>query len=961
MVTTKSILDEPIKEINVPVMKPSRSVTKAVASLKSLAKKSVASVKKTINKFANWILSLPNEPIKRGINEREAPMRGFLKTYRINGEKGQDQETYINRIKPKVINFLSGRRKPFQVKFIFTCRFQKGVSDEEMEYNYGYFHTNIERIMEETDLGKIYDIMTAMCLEKISQFQNKGSGWQFEEVESFDMHVDPFKPLGGSSYFPLPKKLAAKKAIINVKNEKGNECFKWAVTSAVYPREKNGERLNGEMRSNSERIDWTGIDFPTPLKQIKRFEKLNPYPINVYGWRGGNVYPLRISEHENGRDIDLLLLTNGKNNHYCWIKKMSALVTSQINKHEKKRYFCKYCCNSFPTEKSLQKHLEYCLKRKAVRVEMPEKGTMLSFKNYHKKMRVPFVVYADFEAFTESISTCSPNDASSYTKQYQRHKPCSFSFYIKCFDDELFQPELKWYTTEGRDENIGKIFVENLESDIVKIYQRCKFKKNMRITRKEEGDFKRALNIICHICENLLHDDKVRDHCHLTGRYRGAAHNQCNLNYRIPKFYPVIFHNISGYDTHMFIKDLAETEGEINCIAKTEEDYISFTKTIIADVFKKGGEEIKVKRNIRFLDSFRFMPSSLAELASNLTQHCNLSMFFRGRELELVKKKGVYPYDYMDSFKRLSETSLPSIDHLYSKLNDTSISMDDYTHAQRVWGEFGMNSMRDYHDLYQKTDVLLLADVFEEFRKVCLDNYQLDPAWYYTSPGLAWDACQRMTRVELELLHDQDMLLMVEEGIRGGVSMISTRYGKANNKYMQEYDPSLPSKHIIYLDANNLYGWAMSRKLPTHGFKWMSKDSLAHWENMSCILEVDLEYPHDLHDLHNDYPLAPERLEVNGVTKLIPNFYDKKKYVMHYEALKLYVNYGLKITKIHRGITFKESAWLKDYIDMNTRLRTNSKNNFESNFFKLMNNSVFGKTIENIRKRTNIKLATTEK
>ena len=202
---------------------------------------------------------------------------------------------------------------------------------------------------------------------------------------------------------------------------------------------------------------------------------------------------------------------------------------------------------------------------------------------------------------------------------------------------------------------------------------------------------------------------------------------------------------------------------------------------------------------------------------------------------------------------------------------------------------------------------------------------------------------------------------MVEKGIRGGVSMISTRYGKASNKYMQEYDPLLISKYIIYLDANNLYGWAMSRKLPTHGFKWMKQDDLDHWENMPCILEVNLEYPHCLHDLHNDYPLAPERLEMNGVTKLIPNFNNKERYVVHYEALKLYVKYGLKITKIHRGITFQESAWLKDYIDMNTRLRMKSKNNFESNFFKLMNNSVFGKTIENIRKRTDIKLVTTER
>ena len=315
----------------------------------------------------------------------------------------------------------------------------------------------------------------------------------------------------------------------------------------------------------------------------------------------------------------------------------------------------------------------------------------------------------------------------------------------------------------------------------------------------------------------------------------------------------------------------------------------------------------------------------------------------------------------MNSFERLTETSLPPQDDFYSKLNDAGISKEDYEHAQQVWEVFGMKTMRDYHNLYQKTDVLLLADVFEEFRNVCQKHYELDPAWYYTAPGLAWDACLKLSRVELELFHDQDMLLMVEEGIRGGVSMISTRYGKANNKYMKEYDPSLPMKHIIYLDANNLYGWAMSKPLPTHGFKWMKQEQLDNWENMPCILEVDLEYPHNLHDLHNDYPLAPDHLEMNGVEKLIPNFYDKKNYVVHYESLKLYEEYGLVIKKIHRGITFEESAWMKDYIDMNTQLRMKSKNVFESNFFKLMNNSVFGKTIENIRKRTDIKLATTQK
>ena len=204
---------------------------------------------------------------------------------------------------------------------------------------------------------------------------------------------------------------------------------------------------------------------------------------------------------------------------------------------------------------------------------------------------------------------------------------------------------------------------------------------------------------------------------------------------------------------------------------------------------------------------------------------------------------------------------------------------------------------------------------------------------------------------------------MVKHGTRGGVSTISHRYAQANNKYMPSFDASKPSSFIAYLDANNLYGWAMSKNLPTHGFKWMSNDELNDWRTTPSILEVDLEYPKELHDLHNDYCLAPESIKPEGsdVAKLIPNLNDKKKYVVHYENLKQYESLGLKITKIHRGIKFEESAWLKKYIDLNTDLRTKATNDFEKDFFKLMNNSVFGKTCESIENHVDIKLVSSEK
>ena len=212
-----------------------------------------------------------------------------------------------------------------------------------------------------------------------------------------------------------------------------------------------------------------------------------------------------------------------------------------------------------------------------------------------------------------------------------------------------------------------------------------------------------------------------------------------------------------------------------------------------------------------------------------------------------------------------------------------------------------------------------MADVFENFRNICIKNYKLDPAHYYTAPGLAWDAALKITDVKLELLSDPDMLLMVEKGIRGGVSMISTRYGKANNKYMGDrFVASELSKYIAYLDANNLHSWAMSKPLPTHGFKWIKVSELETWELHSYILEVDLEYPRSLHDLHNDYPLAPEHIRVNKIDKLIPNLWDKNNYVIHYENLKHYLSSGLKSTHVHRGIKFYESQWLKKYIALNT-------------------------------------------
>ena len=639
------------------------------------------------------------------------------------------------------------------------------------------------------------------------------------------------------------------------------------------------------------------------------------------------------------------------------------------------------------------------------------KPIYLKFINFYKKMKVPFVVYGDFECCGESIDTCSPDKSKSFTNKYANHKPTGFCYIIKFFD-ENYEPVIRRYTAKSPDEDVGKIFMVELEKDIREICEKIKPNKKMNwMTQREKYEHEKAK--ICHICEEeLLEKDKVKDHCHYTGKYRGAAHSDCNLNYKNKKFIPIIFHNLSGYDSHLFIKNIGLTKGKVDCIPNNEEKYISFTKQIVLGKYiNKKGEEKEDKLDIRFIDSFKFMSTSIDKLVANLTkcgkceackpgdctkryikdgkiiqykgigrcEKCKNCLLVESRclspsddrleetkkvfgdKMYLMLRKGVFPYDYFDSLDKLNETQLPPIEEFYSKLNGKQISKDDYEYAKKVWKTFNMKTMREYHDLYLLSDALFLMDVFENFRDTCMKNYGLDPAHYYTLPGFAWDAALKYTKVKLELLTDNNMLLMFEKGVRGGVSQISKRFAKANNPYLEEYDPNQPTIYITYQDANNLYGGGMSEPLPTHGFEWMREEEYENWRDIPCVVEVDLEYPENLHDLHNDYPLAPDKLTVNKVEKLIPNLNNKEKYVVHRETLKEYESLGLKITKIHRGIKFEESKWLKPYIDFNTELRAEAKNDFEKDFFKLMNNAVFGKTMENIRKRVDIRLVTNKK
>ena len=357
---------------------------------------------------------------------------------------------------------------------------------------------------------------------------------------------------------------------------------------------------------------------------------------------------------------------------------------------------------------------------------------------------------------------------------------------------------------------------------ILKEHKYCKkimkdqFNKNLVMTEKKEYLFQQSKN--CWICKKIIdnEDEKVRDHCHITGQFRGSAHRDCNINFQLTKKIPVIFHNLKGYDSHLIFSELHKFNLKINVIPNGLEKYMASF----------------LGRGLVFTGSMQFMNLSLDKLFKNLVDEDfkYLVKEFGSENLKILKQKGAYPYEYVNSFKRFNEDKVCARKYFYSstknkkisedgKISDGQVSIEDYMVCEKIWDRFNMKNMGDYHYHYLKKDVFLLADVFEKFIGTCLKYYELDPCHYFNAPRLSWDAMLKITGVKFEKIQNIDQYLFIEKGTRGGISYIAKRYAKANNKYMSDYDLNKPSTFITYLGKNNLYGWAMSEYLPYTEFE----------------------------------------------------------------------------------------------------------------------------------------------
>ncbi|CAG8586358.1 10657_t:CDS:2, partial [Cetraspora pellucida] len=775
----------------------------------------------------------------------------------------------------------------------------------------------------------------------IEEMLRRGSNWRLVRIEKLYIEAYTLRRAISGLYISTPKKLANTKCTINPDNSQTGDdmCLKYAL--GAYFASKRGKNKNLQrlsvLQSYLDIVNLDEIPMPTPICShiFNKIEEMNPdISINIWEWKEEKATPkLVIASKNYNRQhiIDLMAFTDitkskddkyRQRNHFLWIKNLDGLVFKDTA-HYGKRYICKKCTISWPSKKSLAYHQKHCsgLGEATQEVKLPTKDVndFEKFKNYERMINAPCVIIADFEADNKK---CDEKYGGQMRKLAEQ-KANSFCYLVY------------WIDT-------GK-------------------------TDKDKKKFNEADS--CWICKEKFIIDEDKTLTKQIDKITKDINQEKSMDIKIEAWktpIPVIFYNFRGYDSHLVCESVGKSVNahQIKVVAETFERYKSM----------KVGQ-------LKYIDSMQFMNSSLASLTKNLgDNHPITSEHFKKLgytkdQLDLVYRKGVYPYDYMDSQDRFLETELPPI-HEFST----------YLHGE-------------YHDIYLKTDVLSLADVWTQLRKMSMEYDGLDPSHYVSLPAYSWDAMLKMTGVKIELFTDMAMHDFIEKAKRGGIAMACKRYFKANNPKMGKvFNPSKPTTWISYVDATNLYGWAMSQYLPIGNYKWEvshkylednSNEQKKYLEKIlntkadakrGYFLNIKAHFPLKTHDYLSDLPPAVENMAVNknmlcphttelvdnldsgcfsATEKLVPHLGPREDYVIHYQELQYYIKLGMIVDEVTEILSFDQDNWLAPYIAFNTEKRNEAKkagNTFLSDFFKLKNNAVYGKTMENVRKYQDVKL-----
>lgn len=812
--------------------------------------------------------------------------------------------------------------------------------------------------------------------QALEDFMKSGSGWVFSHPIAFDIEIAAVRPITTGSAIDLTPKINLKnfkqqQFLFNPCN-KDEKCFLYCVAKYLYAdRISKTDKRPDEKKYKKfiKKFDTTGISFPISITGIKNFLKKNKnlnIKINIlYRNTRNKIYPIEYGLGEGNKIINLLMVEKKNSNHFLLIENVNKYLRKIYKTNGKttykKDFFCLHCLNSFSSEEILKNHELICSINKPKTEVTPKEGDrhqIIKFRNFEKMHRSEYTAYLDFEcvlpdvnSFCEICQRLSCKCDASFTDVIAKQKPIAFSFLVLGPEKKIIHE----YSFAG--ENAHEHLIQHLlDQEKIWVKNLLNTEKEMTMTKKDILDYEKQTQ--CYLCDKTFSDFvvKVRDHSHFTSNYLGAACQSCNLRRRTPLTIPIFMHNGSRYDLHFIVKALAKFGDKIEKLK----------------VLAYNGENFRTLtfNSFRFIDSLAFLQASLAQLGSDLktTNHDYAILkqtslvltdkIFDNKKFEMILDKSFFPYEYCKSLKQMySVKKLPKMKHFYSCLNEKTISKTDHTFAKNVWKTFQCRNLVDYTLIYCKIDVLILSEVFESFRDEMINFSGLDPAQYISLPSYSYDSMLKISKAVIDLPTDINIVQFLESGKRGGMSFIGTRYLSPSEKNNET------DSEIAYIDANNLYGNAQLSKLPTGTYSWLDEEELKDFDinkinlegKYGYFIECDLTYPKNLHKSHQNLPLAPEILEVNfdclspyaknallesnnqkkyKDVKLMATFQDRINYVVHCKNLKLYLDLGMKLKKIHRVLKFRQKKIFKPYIEKCTEARQKATNKFHMDQYK---------------------------
>lgn len=830
-------------------------------------------------------------------------------------------------------------------------------------------------------------------IKKCQDFNHFSSGWSILRLIAIAIDVLNVKPFGGS-FIATPKTLKNNKFILNVINN-DDKCLIYSILAHLYQHEITTpvDKFESYL-PYLHKINTKDLNFPLNFKEMDILENLNSsleLSFNIYDFdeTSKKFGVVRLTKKEKKTHIDLLLVEENFNHHYILIKNLEKLVHKSITKNKDKIYLCRNCLTNFKSEKKFKLHK--FIQCTGIAIKFP-KSKYMQFNKFFSKQSLPFCIYFDIEAILSKISPDDKENSkssknSSHTIKKNKHLPLSCAYKIYSFIEDENLTNLRLY----RGRNCIELFIKNVIKDSTYFYDTYwQDYLISNVTPEISNVLKTQTH--CYVCEKKLgKKDIVMDHNHMVNEenwnkvnvfpavipksnIRFLLHNKCNMNFKQKKFFLLISHNLGFYDSSFILDYLLHSKyrDTVCVIPKTKERFISFSFSFI-----HKGKSLK----FTFIDSLLFLPSSLESISQSceqlpLTEKYLKTIFpqinFKRENIGKLK----FFYNLIDNYEICDEPNkkFPEIDKFYNDLTGKHIAQDEYDFTKSLYDSLKNPNYGVFYDIYLTIDVLLIYDVFQNFVENCLKMFKISPHYYFSMPGYAYACLFHFTKEKVEILRDVSIINIVSQNLKAGVVYGTQMSVDANNKYMNEkFLPNKPEKYILVTDCVGLYMYTMrSYPFPIGNYSWILennklneiKENLMTYtknDSIGYFLLCDIEYPTTLHNLHLGYPLLVERcfLLEEKVDALIPNLLDKPYYCAHYLLIQNAVKNGLKIKKIHAAVQFKQSFFLKPFLDFLAFKRQQQNiSQFHSNLYKYMTNSIFGKFLEKVLDRRNIKFIT---